>query len=92
MVHLVDRYHPDLSHRDLWRGLSSLDNTLRQPDTEASALRDLGSTIVLVHAACVGQFAARPVVDVDEANRSVGLRFDRIVAAVTVTPTKGEPR
>ena len=92
MAHVVERFHPELSYGELLCGLRSLDNTLRQPDAEAPVERDLGSTMMVAHAACVGQFEARPVADVAEPTRSVGLPLDRIVSAITVTPTKGEPR
>ena len=55
-------------------------------------MRYLGSTIVIGDDACYCQFEAPSPAAVIDVNRRVGLPVDRIVAAVTVTPTKGEPR
>ena len=54
-------------------------------------VRYLGSTIVLGDEACYCEFEGPSEAAVAEANRTVGLPFDRIVPAVTVTP-KGEQR
>jgi hypothetical protein len=91
MVFVVERYLPGLPQSELLRGLIRLEQTLREP-IDASAVRYLGSTIVLADEVCFCQFEGRSAEDVVEANRKVGLRFDRIVPAVAVTPTDGAPR
>ena len=80
MVYVVERYLPGLSHSDLLRGLSMLEQK-----TEAPGVRYLGSTIVLEDEACFCQFEGPSEAAVAEANRNAGLSFDRIVPAVTVT-------
>jgi hypothetical protein len=85
MVYVVERYLPGLSRSDLLRGLASLEQLEGTPE-----VRYLGSTIVLGDEACFCQFEGPSETAVAEANRRAGLRFDRIVPAVTVTPSKGE--
>jgi Nickel responsive protein SCO4226-like len=80
MVFVVERYLPGLSHSDLLRGLSRLEQA-----TGARAVRYLGSTIVLGDEACFCQFEGPSEAAVAEANRKAGLPFDRIVPALTVT-------
>jgi hypothetical protein len=84
MVYVVERYLPGLSRSDLLQGLSRLE--------QESAVRYLGSTIVLGDEACFCQFEGPSEAAVAEANRRAGLSFDRIVPAVSVRPTKGEVR
>jgi len=83
MVYVVERYLPGLSRLDLLRGLSKLEQA-----TEARAVRYLGSTIVLRDEACFCQFEGPSEAAVAEANQKAGLSFDRIVPAVTVTPSE----
>jgi Nickel responsive protein SCO4226-like len=90
MVYVVERYLPGLSRSDLLRGLSRLEQEAQREG--APAVRYLGSTIVLEDEACFCQFEGPSEAAVAEANRKAGLRFDRIVPAVTVRPTKGEIR
>jgi hypothetical protein len=92
MVYVVERYLPGLLRSDLLRGLSHLERALDTPRGEAAAVRYLGSTIVIQDEACFCQFEGPSDAAIAEANRRAGLPFDRIVPAVTVTPTKGEPR
>ena len=91
MVYVVERYLPGLSRSDLLHGLSRLERAIGLRG-ENSAVRYLGSTIVLGDEACFCQFEGPSEAAVAEANRRAGLSFDRIVPAVTVTPTKGEVR
>jgi Nickel responsive protein SCO4226-like len=86
MVYVVERYLPGLSRSDLLRGLSRLEQA-----TEARAVRYLGSTIVLGDEACFCQFEGPSEAAVAEANRNAGMSFDRIVPAVTVTPSERRP-
>jgi Protein of unknown function (DUF4242) len=86
MVYVVERYLPGLSRTDLLRGLSKLEQA-----TEARAVRYLGSTIVLEDEACFCQFEGPSEAAVAEANCTAGLSFDRIVPAVTVTPSERRP-
>jgi hypothetical protein len=87
MVYVVERYLPGLSRSDLLRGLSRLERGETQ--AERSAVRYLGSTIVLGDDACFCQFEGPSEEAVAEANHEAGLRFDRIVPALTVLP-KGD--
>ena len=84
MVYVVERYLPGLTRSDLLQGLSRLGR--------GSEVRYLGSTIVLGDEACFCQFEGPSEAAVAEANRKAGVPFDRIVAAVTVIPMKGELR
>jgi Protein of unknown function (DUF4242) len=92
MVYVVERYLPGLARSDLLRGLSRLERELDIRRGEAPGVRYLGSTIVLRDEACFCQFEGPSDAAIAEANHRAGLSFDRIVPAVTVTPTKGEPR
>jgi hypothetical protein len=85
MVYVVERYLPGLSRSDLLRGLLRLERV----EEQRTAVRYLGSTIVLGDDACFCQFEGPSEEAVAEANREAGLRFDRIVPAVTVLP-KGD--
>jgi hypothetical protein len=91
MVYVVERYLPGLSRSDLLHGLSRLERAEEQ-GAEGSAVRYLGSTIVLGDEACFCQFEGPSEEAVAEANLKAGLTFDRIVPAVTVRPTRGEVR
>jgi hypothetical protein len=82
MVFVVERYLPGLPSRDLLRGLSRLERE------EASAVRYLGSTVVLEDEACFCEFEGPTEAAVAEANRRAGLTFDRIVSAVNVRPER----
>jgi hypothetical protein len=86
MVYVVDRYLPGLSRSELLAGLARLERG------EVSEVRYLGSTIVIRNEACFCHFEGDSEAAVAEANRRAGLSLDRIVPAVAVTPTKGEPR
>ena len=85
MVFVVERYLPGLSRSDLLRGLSRLEQAVA---AEHGDVRYLGSTIVLEDEACFCQFEGPSEAAVAEANRLAGLAFDRIVPAVTVTPSE----
>jgi Protein of unknown function (DUF4242) len=88
MVYVVERYLPGLSRSDLLRGLSRLERA--EETKQGSAVRYLGSTIVLEDEACFCAFEGPSEAAVAEANTRAGLSFDRIVPAVTVRPTKGD--
>jgi hypothetical protein len=88
MVYIVERYLPGLTHSDLLRGLARL--TKEQLQAEPSLVRYLGSTVVLGDEACFCQFEGPSVEAVADANDRAGLPFNRIVPALTVTPTTGE--
>ena len=90
MVYVVERYLPGLSRSNLLHELFRLERALQEEPGETAAVRYLGSTIVLEDEACYCQFEGPTEAAVAEANRLAGLSFDRIVPAVTVTPTKGE--
>ena len=81
MVYVVERYLPGLSHSDLLRGLSRLE----QLRGDAGRVRYLGSTIVLADDACYCQFEGPTEAAIAEANRQAGLSFDRIVPVLTVS-------
>jgi hypothetical protein len=82
MVFVVERYLPGLLRSDLLHGLSRLERASQED--EGPAVRYLGSTIVLEDEACFCQFEGPTEAAVAEVNRKAGLRFDRIVPAVTV--------
>ena len=84
MVYVVERYLPDLSRSQLLSGLSRLTPAIEELRAEGSAVRYLGSTIVLGDDACFCQFEGFSEAVVAEANRRAALPFDRIVPAVTV--------
>jgi Nickel responsive protein SCO4226-like len=92
MIYVVERYIPDLDRSGLLNGLRRLQQSARQPTDGTQAVRYLGTTIVLGDDACYCQFEAPSPEAVIAVNRRVGLPVDRIVAAVSVTPTKGAPR
>jgi hypothetical protein len=87
MVYVVERYLPGLSRVDLLPRLSRLEPVIEELRGEGSAVRYLGSTIVLDDEACFCQFDASSETVVAEANRRAALAFDRIVPAVLVQPT-----
>jgi hypothetical protein len=89
MVYVVERYLPGLLRSDLLRGLARLEQL--EEWAEGSAVRYLGSTIVLRDEACFCQFDGPSEEAVAVANRKAGVSFDRIVPAVTVKP-RGEVR
>jgi len=91
MLYVVERYLPGLPHSDLLRGLSRLERA-EELSAEESAVRYLGSTIVLEDEACFCQFEGPSEADVAEANRRAGVPFDRIVPAVNVRTTRGAIR
>jgi hypothetical protein len=84
MVYVVERYLPGLSHADLLPGLSKLTPALEELREQGSAVRYLGSTIVLGDEACFCEFEASSAAAVADANRMAGLPFHRIVPAVLV--------
>src|SRR5207244_9587973 len=85
MVFVVERYLPGLTRSDLLHGLSRLEQAAA---AEHGEVRYLGSTIVLEDEACFCEFEGPSAAAVAEANRLAGLSFDRIIPAVTVTPTE----
>jgi hypothetical protein len=89
MVYVVERYLPGLSKSNLLRTLPELERATEELQLEGSPVRYLGSTIVLEDEACYCEFDAPSEASVVEANRRVGLAFDRIVPALAVRPTKG---
>jgi Protein of unknown function (DUF4242) len=84
MVYVVERYLPGLCRADLLPGLSKLELVIEELCSEGSAVRYLGSTIVLGDEACFCQFDGPSEAAVAEANRRAGLPFDRIVPALLV--------
>jgi hypothetical protein len=88
MVYVVERYLPGLSRVNLLSRLSRLEPVIEELRGKGSAVRYLGSTIVLEDEACFCQFDASSVAVVAEANRRADLPFDRIVPAVLVQPTR----
>ena len=92
MVYVVERHLAGLERGELLNGLRRLQRSTQQPTHDTTRVRYLGSTIVIGDDACYCQFEAPSPVAVIDVNRRVGLPVDRIVAAVPVTPTKGETR
>jgi Protein of unknown function (DUF4242) len=92
MIYFVERYLAGFERGELLNGLCRLQQSTEQPDHDTAPVRYLGSTIVIGDDACYCQFEAPSPVAVIAVNRRVGLPVDRIVPAVIVTPTKGEPR
>jgi hypothetical protein len=88
MVYVVERYLPGLSRANLLPGLSKLESAIGGMQGEGSAVRYLGSTIVLGDEACFCQFEGPSEAAVAEANRRAGLPFDRIVPALLVDSTQ----
>jgi Protein of unknown function (DUF4242) len=88
MVYVVERYLPGLSRTDLLPRLSRLEPVIEELRDEGSAVRYLGSAIVLEDEACFCQFEASSVAVVSEVNPRADLPFDRIVPAVLVQPTQ----
>jgi hypothetical protein len=84
MVYVVERYLPGLTRANLLPGLSMLEPAIESMRSEGSAVRYLGSTIVLGDEACFCQFDGASEAAVAEANRRAGLPFDRIVPALLV--------
>jgi hypothetical protein len=84
MVYVVERYLPGLDQRELRRSLGRLKNVTEELRKEGTAVRYLGSTIVVQDEACFCQFEAPSEAAVADANRRAHLPFDRIVAAVSV--------
>jgi hypothetical protein len=92
MVYVVERYLPGLRHSNLLRTLPELERATEELRAEGSAVRYLGSTVVLEDEACFCHFDAPSAAFVVEANRRAGLAFDRIVPALAVRPGTGEVR
>jgi Protein of unknown function (DUF4242) len=86
MVYVVERYLPGLTRSNLLGTLADLERATEEL-RDGPTVRYLGSTIVIGDEACFCQFEAVSEGAVAEANRKAGLSFDRIVPAVTVTPT-----
>jgi hypothetical protein len=84
MVYVVERYLPGLCRTDLLPGLARLTPAIQELHGEGSAVRYLGSTIVLGDEACFCEFEGSSAATVAEVNRRAGLPFDRIVPAVLV--------
>lgn len=84
MVYVVERYLPGLCRSDLLPGLSNLESALEERRDEGSAVRYIGSTIVLGDESCFCEFEGPSEAAVAEVNRRAGLPFDRIVPAVLV--------
>lgn len=81
MVYVVERYLPGVPRAELERQLERIAQLTRGTQVEY-----LGSTIVPDDEACFCQFDGPSADAVAEANRRAGLRFDRIVAGVALTP------
>jgi hypothetical protein len=84
MVYVVERYLPGLVRSHLLPGLSNLESAMEELGSEGSAVRYLGSTIVLGDEACFCEFEGPSEAAVAEVNRRAGLPFDRVVPAVLV--------
>ena len=87
MVYVVERYLPGLTRSNLLGTLADLERATEEL-RDGPTVRYLGSTIVIGDEACFCQFEASSEAAVAEANRTAGLSFDRIVPAVTVSPTQ----
>ncbi len=92
MVYVVERYLPGISRVEVERSLHRLKRVTRELQREGAEVRYLGSTIVLEDEACFCQFEGPSEAAVAEANRRAGVPFDRIVAAVAVSPAPGKER
>ena len=86
MVCVVERYLPGISRAGLLPRLSRLQPVTDRLRCVGSAVRYLGSTIVLEDEACFCQFDGPPQAAVAEANHRADLPIDRIVPALLVQP------
>jgi Nickel responsive protein SCO4226-like len=85
MAHyLVERYLPGMSEEALRSSLERL-----APATTGTAVRYIGSTILVEDEACFCHFEAPSAKAVAEVNGRAGLPLDRIVAALPVAPGPG---
>jgi hypothetical protein len=90
MVYVVERYLPGVSRARVLASLEDLARATRGMRHEGTSVRYLSSTIVPAEEACFCQFDAPSEEAVVEANRRAGLAFDRIVAAIAVSPPANE--
>ena len=90
MVYVVERYLPGLNGGELLRLLHKLQQSTLQHAGDTSAVRYLGSTIVIGDDACHCHFEASVAGRRDRRQPSRRPPVDRIVAAISVTPTKGQ--
>jgi hypothetical protein len=82
MAHyLVERYLPGMRADELCAVLARL-----AAATTGTAVRYIGSTILVEDEACFCHFEAPSVAAVAEVNRRAGITVDRIVAALSVAP------
>jgi Nickel responsive protein SCO4226-like len=82
MAHfMVERYLPGMSEEALRAELARLATA-----TAGTAVRYVGSTILLEDEACFCHFEASSVAAVAEVNGRAGVPVDRIIAALPVVP------
>jgi hypothetical protein len=85
MAHyLVERYLPGMSEEALRGALERL-----APATIGTAVRYIGSTVIVEDEACLCHFEAPSAEAVAEVNGRAGIPFDRIVPALQVVPAAG---
>lgn len=80
-LYVVERYLPGVSEDELRRALERLPEA-----TAGTAVRYIGSTILLEDEACLCHFEAPSAGAVAEVNGRAGIVVDRIVAAMSVVP------
>jgi Protein of unknown function (DUF4242) len=81
---LVERYLPGVSEEALRRALKRL-----APATRGTAVRYIGSTILVEDEACFCHFEAPSAAEVAEVNQRAEMPLDRIVPALQVVPATG---
>jgi hypothetical protein len=80
-IYLVERYLPGVSDEELRGALERLVEA-----TRGTAVRYIGSTIVVADEACFCHFEAPSATAVAEVNGRAGMTVDRIVEAMPVVP------
>jgi hypothetical protein len=81
---VVERYLPGMSEEALRRALKRL-----APATRGTAVRYIGSTILVEDEACFCHFEAPSAAEVAEVNQRAEMPLDRIVPALQVVPATG---
>jgi hypothetical protein len=86
VVYVVERYLPGMVAADIVSALDQVERTAAKMRDEGTPIRYLGSTIVSQDEACLCQFDAPSEAVVVDLNQRAGLRVDRIVSGVAVSP------
>jgi hypothetical protein len=86
VVYVVERYLPGMVAADIVSALDQVERTAAKMRDEGTPIHYLGSTIVSQDEACLCQFDAPSEAVVVDLNQRAGLRVDRIVSGVAVSP------